>query len=62
MYGLLLMNMKDYIISKYQQKKWDEIKTALKLESDDFGAFETFPEGQIIKGIIDFMLYNVAYK
>ena len=49
MYGLLLINMKDYIISKYSQKKWDDIKTALKLDSDEFKPFEIYPEGQIVK-------------
>ena len=49
MYGLLLANMKDYIVQKFGQKKWDDIKGALKLESDEFNVFEIFPEGQIIK-------------
>ena len=25
------MNMKNYVVAKYGQKKWDEVKTALKL-------------------------------
>ena len=37
MYGLLLMNMKNYVVAKYGQKKWDEVKTALKL-----GKYSTF--------------------
>ena len=53
MYGLLLANMKDYIVNKYSQKKWDDIKTALKLESDDFGPFAVLmnpnPFGNIFK-------------
>ena len=49
MYGLLLMNMKDYIVHKFSQKKWDDIKAAMKLESDDFKPFEIYPEGQIVK-------------
>ena len=49
MYGLLLANMKDFIVNKHGQKKWDDIKAGLKLESDEFNAFEIFPEGQIIK-------------
>ena len=49
MYGLLLMNMKDYIVAKFSQKKWDDIKTAMKLESDEFKPFEIYPEGQIVK-------------
>ena len=49
MYGLLLANMKDYVINKYGQKKWDDAIAGLKIESDKFGVFETFPEGQIVK-------------
>ena len=50
MYGLLLLNMKDYVISKYGQKKWDEaISTLNKIESTEFGPFQNFPEGLILK-------------
>ena len=49
MYGLLLTNMKEYVVSKYGQKKWDDAISTLKIESDKFGVYETFPEGQIIK-------------
>ena len=31
MYGLLLMNLQDYVVSKFGQKKWDTIKEALKI-------------------------------
>ena len=31
MYGLLLLNLQDYVVDKYGQKKWDGIKEALKL-------------------------------
>ena len=49
MYGILLLNMKDYVISKYGQKKWDDAISTLKLESTEFGVYEPFPEGLIQK-------------
>ena len=49
MYGVLLMNMKDYVISKYGQKKWDDAISTLKIDSTEFGPYENFPEGLIMK-------------
>ena len=49
MYGVILMNMKDYVISKFGQKKWDDAISTLRLESTEFGVFENFPEGLIVK-------------
>ena len=31
MYGLLLMNLQEFVVEKYGQKKWDSVKEALKL-------------------------------
>ena len=31
MYGLLLLNLQDFVVEKYGQKKWDSVKESLKL-------------------------------
>ena len=49
MYGVLLLNMKNYVISKFGQNKWDDAISTLKIESSEFGAFENFPEGLLLK-------------
>ena len=49
MYGLLLENMKAFICEAFGEKKWNEVKDALKLKEEVFGLKETFPEGQLIK-------------
>ena len=49
MYGIILLNMKDYVISKFGQKKWDDAISTLKLESTEFGVYEPFPEGLVQK-------------
>ena len=49
MYGILLKNMMDYVIFKFGQKKWDEAISTLKIESTEFGPYENFPEGLIMK-------------
>ncbi len=32
MYGLLLRNLQEYVISAFGEKKWKEIKEALKIK------------------------------
>ncbi|XP_059085656.1 soluble guanylate cyclase 88E-like isoform X1 [Tigriopus californicus] len=49
MYGLLLQNMAEYIIKVYGDKQWQEIKTSLKIDRNEFATGDTFPEGQLIK-------------
>ena len=31
MYGLLLMNLQDYVVQKFGEKKWESIREALKI-------------------------------
>ena len=31
MYGLLLLNLQEFVCEKYGDKKWDAVKEALKL-------------------------------
>lgn len=49
MYGLLLKNLQDYVVNVYGQKKWDAIKDAFKITTDEFPPKDVFPEGQLIK-------------
>ena len=49
MYGLLLENMKAFICEAFGEKKWNDVKDALKLKDEAFGLKDTFPEGQLIK-------------
>ncbi len=32
MYGLLLLNLEQYVVKAFGQQKWDEVKTALKVK------------------------------
>ena len=49
MYGLLLENMKAFVIEAFGEKKWNEVKDSLKLKDETFGLKDTFPEGQLVR-------------
>ena len=36
MYGLLLMNMEEFVVRTYGQKQWDEVRAALKIKDVSF--------------------------
>ena len=48
MYGLLLENMKAFIIEAFGEKKWNEVRDSLKLKDETFGLKDTFPEGRLL--------------
>lgn len=41
MYGLLLQNLSQYVINVYGEKKWEEIRTGLKIK--EVGAIDKCP-------------------
>ena len=75
MYGLLLINMQDYVTKVFGAKQYEEVREALKIKDvsitsvlsnavngffliliiiihhhqESFGAYDQFPEGQLIK-------------
>ena len=49
MYGLILSNMSEYIISNFGPGKWKEIREKLDIKEDTFLVTESYPEGQAIK-------------
>ena len=49
MYGLILSNMSEYIISNFGPGKWKEVREKLDIKEDTFLVTESYPEGQAIK-------------
>lgn len=48
MYGLLLMNMSEFIVNKFGDNMWKKVKEQINLEQE-FIANETYPEAQLGK-------------
>ncbi|XP_034245086.1 soluble guanylate cyclase 88E [Thrips palmi] len=47
MYGLLLENMSDYIITKYGAERWEEIRRLACVEQPSFSVHQVYPENLI---------------
>ncbi|KAE8749520.1 hypothetical protein FOCC_FOCC003785 [Frankliniella occidentalis] len=47
MYGLLLENMSDYIITKYGAERWEEIRRLASVEQPSFSVHQVYPENLI---------------
>ena len=48
MYGLLLLNMSEFVINKFGDNMWKKVKEQLNIEQD-FVANESYPEAQLGK-------------
>ena len=49
MYGLLFVNLGEYISTAFGEKKWKEIRESCKVETETFDATAIMPEGQLQK-------------
>jgi len=49
MYGLLLLNMEEFVVKTFGKEKWEEVRKALKINDKGFPPEDTFPESQLIK-------------
>jgi len=49
MYGIILVNMAEYIKKSFGPGKWKEIKEKMDMKEDTFGVADVFPEGQATK-------------
>jgi len=50
MYGLLLLNLEEYVVKTFGKEKWKEIKVAMKIKDQEtFNPEDTFPESQLVK-------------
>ena len=51
MYGLILLNMSEFVSNKFGDNMWKKVKEQINLEQD-FVANESYPEQQLMKMVI----------
>ena len=49
MYGLLICNFVDYIVSKYGEDVWDSIKNSANFDNANFAIHQVYPDNILIK-------------